>query len=332
MDAVLEQWYNENLDEDIQKNRTDFLDNFELDLAKKLSDKVLIGFTRHIPGVDVNVSSIVSHYADRLLQRKGSPNTYFVYSFCVQLYLMSQDPSFTPFEKGMLLKLIKRCAMYVNSRTAPQPEDQDDCLQIDDECQIEEMKNWTKRQKSIYTKGDTTSPLYEFRLNLPSYDNRVDHEAIMRSALEEGKKILSDPGTIAMLAEIKRKTDSDPSREYGFEGFHEGKIHRNTKKELQPILGKNVLSLKSEYANGENTLFHAHPSISTLSLNNGTNGGDLVHAYEADKKVFAINKNGDIFYTNPELAGNCLINMNQPVGCPKSIGQVYVGNIKDFMK
>lgn len=205
MDAVLEQWYNENLDEDIQKNRTNFLDNFELDLAKKLSDKVLIGFTRHIPGVDVNVSSIVSHYADRLLQRKGSPNTYFVYSFCVQLYLMSQDPSFTPFEKGMLLKLIKRCAMYVNSRTAPQPEDQDDCLQIDDECQIEEMKNWTKRQKSIYTKGDTTSPLYEFRLNLPSYDNRVDHEAIMRSALEEGKEILSDPGTIAMLAEIKEK-------------------------------------------------------------------------------------------------------------------------------
>lgn len=39
MDAVLEQWYNENLDEDIQKNRTDFLDNFELDLAKKLSRK-----------------------------------------------------------------------------------------------------------------------------------------------------------------------------------------------------------------------------------------------------------------------------------------------------
>lgn len=44
------------------------------------------------------------------------------------------------------------------------------------------------------------------------------------------------------------------------------------------------------------------------------------------------NKNGDIFYTNPKLAGNCLINMNQPLGCPKSIGQVYVGNIKDYLK
>ena len=292
----------------------------------------MIGLMRHIPGTDVNVSSIVSHYVDRLLQRKGNPSPYFVYSFCVQLYLMSQDPTFSSFEKGLILKLIKRCALYVNSWNTSQPEDQDNCLQIDDECQIEEMKNWSKRQKSLYVSGDTTSPLYEFKLNLPSYDNRAEHEAIMKSAFEEGKEILSNPETIAMLAEIKKKTDKDPSREYGFEGYHEGKIHRNTRKELQPIVGKNVLSLKSEYSNGENTLFHAHPSLSSLSLNNGASGGDLVHAYEADKKVFAINKNGDIFYTNPKLAGNCLINMNQPLGCPKSIGQVYVGNIKDYLK
>lgn len=199
--------------------------------------------------------------------------------------------------------------MYVNSRPMPQPEEQDDCLQIDDECQIEEMKNWAKRQKSIYSKGDKTSPLYEFKLNLPPYDNRADHEAIMKSALEEGKEILNDSETIAMLAEIKRKTDADPSREYGFEGFHEGNIHRNTKKSLRPIVGKNV-----------------------LSLNNGTKEGDLVHVYESDKKVFAININGDIFYTNPQLAGNCLTNMNQPIGCPKTIGQVFVGNIKDYIK
>lgn len=332
MDAVLEQWYNKNLDEEIQRNCSEFLDDFELGLVKKLADRALIGFMRHTPDADADVSSIVSHYADCLLQRKGNPGAYLIYSFCVQLYLMSQNPIFSSSERGLLLKIIKRCAMYVNSRPMPQPEEQDDCQQIDDECQIEEMKNWAKRQKSIYNKGDKTSPLYEFKLNLSPYDNRADHEAIMKSALEEGKEILNDSETIAMLAEIKRKTDDDPSREYGFEGFHEGNIHRNTKKSLRPIVGKNVLSLKSEYSNGENTLFHAHPSRSTLSLNNGTKEGDLVHAYESDKKVFAINKNGDIFYTNPQLAGNCLTNMNQPIGCPKIIGQVFVGNIKDYIK
>ena len=34
MDAVLEQWYEKTLDEEIQRNFTGFLDNFELDLAK----------------------------------------------------------------------------------------------------------------------------------------------------------------------------------------------------------------------------------------------------------------------------------------------------------
>ena len=51
MDAVLEQWYSKNLDEDIQKKRIDFLDNFELDLAKKLADKVLIGL--HVMFLDL---------------------------------------------------------------------------------------------------------------------------------------------------------------------------------------------------------------------------------------------------------------------------------------
>ena len=37
MDAVLEQWYEKTLDEEIQRNFTGFLDNFELDLAKKIS-------------------------------------------------------------------------------------------------------------------------------------------------------------------------------------------------------------------------------------------------------------------------------------------------------
>lgn len=72
---------------------------------------------------------------------------------------MSQDPTFSSFEKSLILKLIKRCALYVNSWNTSQPEDQDNCLQIDDECQIEEMKNWSKRQKSLYVSGDTTQPL-----------------------------------------------------------------------------------------------------------------------------------------------------------------------------
>lgn len=332
MDAVLEQWYSKNLDEDIQKKRIDFLDNFELDLAKKLADKVLIGFTRHVPGSDANVSFLVSHYVDRLLQRKAEPAPYFVYSFCIQLYLMSQDPIFTPLEKNLLLKLIKRCSIYVNSYTIPQPEDQNNNLYIGDDYQVEEMKNWTRRQNAIHNQGDTTSPLCEFKANLPSYTNRVAHEAIMKLALKEGKDILSDPQTIAMLAEIKKKNDIDPSREYGFVGYHDGKIHRNTKKDLRPIVGKNVLSIKSDYSGGENTIFHTHPDGAALSVNEAGRG-DLAHSYEADKKVFAINKNGDIFYTNPQLAGNCIVNMStKEKGCPKGVGQVYIGNIKDFLK
>lgn len=90
MDAVLEQWYEKNLDEEIQRNCSEFLDDFELGLVKKLADRALIGFMRHTPDADADVSSIVSHYADCLLQRKGDPGAYLIYSFCVQLYLMSQ--------------------------------------------------------------------------------------------------------------------------------------------------------------------------------------------------------------------------------------------------
>lgn len=35
MDAVLEQWYEKNLDEEIRQNCSEFLDDFELGLVKK---------------------------------------------------------------------------------------------------------------------------------------------------------------------------------------------------------------------------------------------------------------------------------------------------------
>ena len=94
MDAVLEQWYEKTLDEEIQRNFTGFLDNFELDLAKKLADSIMLGLIRHIPGADANVSSIVSHYVDRLLQRKGNPSPYFVYSFLRPTIFNVSRPNF----------------------------------------------------------------------------------------------------------------------------------------------------------------------------------------------------------------------------------------------
>ena len=42
-----------------------------------------------------------------------------------------------------------------------------------------------------------------------------------------------------------------------------------------------------------------------------------------------INKNGDIFYSNPRLANVCLYNLK---GCLPDDGQVYLGNIQDFIK
>lgn len=53
------------------------------------------------------------------------------------------------------------------------------------------------------------------------------------------------------------------------------------------------------------------------------------HKGDVHKNVFAIDRNGDIFYTNPSLVGNCL---EQITRCPKAIGQVYMGNIGEFQK
>lgn len=47
------------------------------------------------------------------------------------------------------------------------------------------------------------------------------------------------------------------------------------------------------------------------------------------KNMFVINKDGDIFYSNPNLAGLCL---NELSSCDSWFGQVYLGNIEEFLK
>ena len=97
----------------------------------------------------------------------------------------------------------------------------------------------------------------------------------------------------------------------------------------------NVLSLMLlMFVKMNRSRFHSHPSLSPISKNPSGNpkfrvAGDIGHSYYGKKNIFAINSDGDIFYTNPQLAGSC-IDFND---CAESYyGQVYLGNIKEFMK
>ena len=72
------------------------------------------------------------------------------------------------------------------------------------------------------------------------------------------------------------------------------------------------------------------PSSDSTPLSiNGCSDGDLGHAYKGNKKVFVVNNRGEIFYTNPEVSKSCFDIFG---GCPSEMGQVYLGNVEDYLQ
>lgn len=266
--------YENILDEKNQERSTAFLDNTELSLVKKLAENALFPVIRKTPGADTDLPFVVSEFANYFISTTQAPTAFEAYRFCIQLYLLSQTPSFSAREKRLIAKLIQRCAFYANGLKTS-PDDQYGNLQISENAQIDELKSW--RNHHIHNENDPNHPLREFKINgWPSFKDLSYQESLMKQAYEEGMNTLRHPESIAILSDIHNKTikslKNSVKREYGVVGFHKGDVHKN---------------------------------------------------------VFAIDRNGDIFYTNPSLVGNCL---EQITRCPKAIGQVYMGNIGEFQK
>lgn len=88
-----------------------------------------------------------------------------------------------------------------------------------------------------------------------------------------------------------------------------------------------IKSVNPLYGSNEDVVFHSHPDIAPLSLN-GLDEGDLGHASKGGKNVFVINSRGEVFYTTPTVARYCISTGE----CQTGMGQVYLGNIDDFLK
>ena len=126
-----------------------------------------------------------------------------------------------------------------------------------------------------------------------AYDEWFD---ALCEAYKEGMETLSIPENISALNTLMTATRVDDKHdEFFITGEHRKNVHHNRDMQRGFTKPGGLKSTKPIYTENENT----------------------------------INKNGDIFYSNPRLANVCLYNLK---GCLPDDGQVYLGNIQDFIK
>jgi len=147
-------------------------------------------------------------------------------------------------------------------------------------------------------------------------------------AYEKGMENLKNKYFIKALYEIQQNTYSDKDNyEYGFTGKKDQKIFQQP-----PIRGnKNENNGKSIELHGEYSkedTYGAHSHISKSSLTVSTIRGDLRHSFGEKKDLYVITKIGEIFFTTKELAK---IGIDNDIYGKREYGQVYLGNIKDFL-
>lgn len=302
----------------------------EIKFIENMKYKALKAFIHHeMPSYYfVLASSILDHVATQ--DKSENSNAHWFYEMSVLLDGLSRAPAFNDDEKMEVAALSSRCATYGNSmrdESVPTLSEQEKFgggLKISDENRIAGLR---AHRDTLLTLNDN-----DFSMNLSKITSPVQAEnrLLQRKAYYEGKKGLTKK-SLRALNEAMRKTAADP---YHNEYFATGISNNDWVSAVQKgfIKDSGLKSVNPVYNRGEDKSFHSHPDLGPLSLNGSSflgdkYRGDLAHSMETGKKIYVINSRGDIFYTNPELSGHCIVKLKR---CTASDGQVFLGNIKEF--
>lgn len=108
----------------------------------------------------------------------------------------------------------------------------------------------------------------------------------MQNAYREGRTILQNAANINALNSVMTATKISPKHEeFAITGTHSNRVHHNSEGLIRGFIRNGeVKSVQPVYSNGENTLFHSHPSLSPISKNPSGNpkfrvAGDIGHSY-----------------------------------------------------
>lgn len=325
------EFYSDYIDHRLKEDPIEFLDKTELKYLNHLAEKVLINFIRDIPKTNHIAASTISYYVE-YFQKDLTLSKELIQNFCLWLAILKSDISFSEAERDIFDKIILQCKRFVQKSNPVLPDEQSDFSENLIAQQVNTLKSFNEQIK-------INDPNFRQRLVNTDYGEVMGklYDA-MRQAYSEGIALLKSPGNINTLKELMTATRIDKNHdEFIVTGEHHDNIHKNSAMQRGFTKPDGTKSSMPIYSNGENILFQSHPGLSPLSMNPESDfyhpqkirkGGDLGHIFEANKKMFAINEEGDIFFSNPDLAGICL---NEIPGC-RNLGQVYLGNIKDFQK
>ena len=324
-EEILEKLYDEHIEENLGTEPQSFLDANEFKILKKLQERSLLHYVRN-PDSRSDACFFVSQFIEYFKTVKEPSSVRLLWLFLLSILLVSEEPCFSKLEKEILEKLVLRICAYINclKRQPPPPlEEQNSTgFNFDFEKSIDQMK--------LYKSGfDLKYEKLEKALDALDDADEREHFYLMRDVYREGRRLLQYPENAELLFFLKNRTEKDPEHyEYFVTGVHNEKEHRNSAICRGTIKSNGIKSSNPEYVENENVVFHSHPSRSPLSIN-GLSNGDLGHAKKAGKQVFAINMDGDVFYTTPDLAERCLDGFDR---CSSFNGQVFLGNIKEFLR
>ncbi len=308
-----------------------FLDKKELEYLEHLVEKVFLNFVREKRGINSYIAFHLADYINFFKERRIEISAAILRQFCFWLGVFSRDASFSCLEKTALCEMKRQCERFLQKTTANLPDEGladnleeyfDSMKLVRDIAKKRSLEN-RKRFASHQEHGEEFGRLYD----------------AWCAAYREGMNTLGFSENVEALHALMNATLADENHdEFVITGEHRGNVHRNSEMQRGVTRANGLKSSDPVYSGNENTLFQSHPSTSAMSLNyygdfynphKLIKGGDLGHVAFAKKNMFVINKDGDIFYSNPNLAGLCL---NELSSCVPWFGQVYLGNIEEFLK
>lgn len=288
--------YNANLYADhienlLNETPTPFLDVDELSNLMHLSDKALLHYLNHKTGLGLDVPFMISEYATAFKDQENSPSPLVVRQFAFWISLFEFSPSFTEKEKESVRNMGLQCRKFaLQSAQVSSADEDEDFTEFGFEKRMLHFKGVQELAKKC--SADIRASLVSSYPD-EAYDEWFD---ALCEAYKEGMETLSIPENISALNTLMTATRVDDKHdEFFITGEHRKNVHHNRDMQRGFTKPGGLKSTKPIYTENENT----------------------------------INKNGDIFYSNPRLANVCLYNLK---GCLPDDGQVYLGNIQDFIK
>lgn len=306
---------------------TPFLNEIELNVLEYVALCVQKRCVQNVAVANYEVAEVIIKFIT-YFRRQRPCRIDFLQHFCLWMRCFLKGGMLSCWEYSVTSKMFLQCKWFIIEKASFLPEEQygKDTFMFGE--RIKKLKNI--RFELLRNGRDPT--YHVFRKNPALYND-------LRNAYTEGRQLLRYPDNIRALSDVMTASRISPAHEeFAITGTHTRQIHKNSVGMTRGFdKGNGVKSVQPVYSNGENTLFHSHPSLSPISYNPRQDvytqktfpGGDMAHAYVANKNIFAINSEGDIFYTNPELASSCIESYKD---CELEHGQIYLGNIREFKK